>query len=144
MEPHVKKLLADYANDVRVVIRYAAFHDGSDEVVRILEAARKMSLYAPVKEALLAAQPQWAVHGQPDLDLAWQVAKSAGLDLDAARKLAATPEIADILKQDMADIKTAGVRQTPTFFVNGKPLPSFGIQQLNDLVRSEVDAAKAR
>jgi protein-disulfide isomerase len=144
MEPHVKKLLADYPDDVRVVIRYAAFHEGSDEAVRILEAARKMSLFGPVKEALLAAQPQWAVHSQPNLALAWDVAKSAGIDLDAARKIAVGADIADILKQDTADAATAGVRQTPTFFVNGKPLPSFGIAQLNELVRSEVAAAKAQ
>ena len=40
------------------------------------------------------------------------------------------------------DVALARVTQTPTFFVNGKPLPSFGPQQLVDLVNSEV--AKAR
>ena len=53
-----------------------------------------------------------------------------------------SPEVESILKQDQADIRTANVKQTPTFFVNGKPLLSFGRQQLMDLVQSEVAASK--
>ena len=34
------------------------------------------------------------------------------------------------------------VDRTPTFFVNGKPLPSFGQQELFDLVNSEVRRAQ--
>ncbi len=30
--------------------------------------------------------------------------------------------------------------KTPSFFVNGKPLPSFGYQQLQSLVEAEVSA----
>ncbi len=37
--PFVKKILSDHPKDVRLVIRYAPFHEGSDEAVRILEAA---------------------------------------------------------------------------------------------------------
>lgn len=39
--PLVKEILATFPQDVRVVIRYTVFHEGSDEAVRILEAARK-------------------------------------------------------------------------------------------------------
>jgi protein-disulfide isomerase len=49
-------------------------------------------------------------------------------------------KIDNILRQDMADAQTLGVRKTPTFFVNGKPLPSFGLQELQTLVASEVAA----
>ena len=38
-------------------------------------------------------------------------------------------------------MKAPNLRGTPTFFVNGKPLPSFGPQQLYDLVAAEVKAA---
>ena len=31
-----------------------------------------------------------------------------------------------------------GVSKTPTFFVNGRPLPSFGVDQLTALVAEEV------
>jgi protein-disulfide isomerase len=47
-----------------------------------------------------------------------------------------------VLTKHTADIKTAAVKATPTFFVNGKPLPSFGRKQLAELVRSEVEASR--
>lgn len=138
--PVVKQILAQYPDDVRLVMRYAAFHDGSDEAVRILEAARLQDRFEPVLEALYEAQPVWANHGQPDLEAAWQAAAAAGLDVAQARGDADRPEIAATLKLDAEDVDAAGVRQTPTFFVNGKPLPSFGPDQLLDLVQSEIDA----
>lgn len=38
------------------------------------------------------------------------------------------PDVVAILNQDRADVETVGIRQTPTFFVNGKPLDPFGRQ----------------
>lgn len=71
MYPIVKSILAEYPKDVRLVMRYAAFHDGSEEAVRILETARLQGQFEAVVEALLAAQPQWADHSGPRIDLAW-------------------------------------------------------------------------
>ncbi len=142
--PIVKKILADYPNEVRLVLRYAPFHKDSDEAVRILESARQQGTYVPVMEALLAAQAEWADDRQPEIARAWTAAASAGLNVDAARKGMLAPEISAVLNQDLADIRALGVRRTPTFFVNGKPLPSFGARQLQDLVRSEVEAVRKR
>ncbi|WP_268932216.1 DsbA family protein [Mesorhizobium microcysteis] len=140
--PLVKNILAQYPDDVRVVFRYAAFHDGSDQAVGIIEAARRQDLFVPVLEALLDAQPEWAIHGNPNLDRAWQAAAAAGLDLERAREDATTAEVAAVLRQDTSDVDALGVRQTPTFFVNGKSLQSFGPQQLIDLVSAEVRSAR--
>lgn len=144
MYPIVKKIMAEYPNDVRLIVRYAPFHKGADEAVRILEMARKQGIYVKVMEALLDAQPEWADHGQPKIELAWKAAATAGLDVATARKGMMDKDVTAVLTQDLADIRAAGVRQTPTFFVNGKPLPSFGVRQLVDLVRSEVEAAKRK
>jgi protein-disulfide isomerase len=130
--------MAAFPNDVRLVIRYTPLHKGSDEAVRILEAARLQNRFEPVIETLLAMQPNWAAHSAPNLEKAWQAAAIAGLDLERARADATRPEIAEVLRQDTVDFKTVNGRGTPTFFVNEKPLPSFGAQQLYDLVRDEV------
>ena len=142
MYPIVKKIMAEHGDRLRLVLRYAPFHKGSDEAVRILEMARKQGVYLPVLEAMLDAQPEWADHHRPDIAKAWAAAASAGLDVAAARNGMLAPEITAVLEQDMADIRAIGVRQTPTFFVNGKPLPSFGIRQLQELVASEVATAR--
>lgn len=138
--PVLQEIRDTYPDQVRIVMRYAAFHEGSDEAVRILEAARRQDLFEPVLEALLAAQPQWAAHGQPDLDLAWAAAAEAGLNLDQAMTDRLFPGITAVLNTDAEDVATAGVNQTPTFFVNGKPLAEFGAEELKEAVRREVEA----
>ena len=140
--PIVKNILKQYPNDVRLVIRYAPFHAGSDQVVKLLEAAKLQDKYLPVLESVLDDQPQWADHGKPNLDLAYRAAQEAGLDIAKAQADAQTPAIDAVLKQDIEDLTALEVTKTPTFFVNGRGLPSFGDQQLKALVAEEV--AKAR
>ena len=43
------------------------------------------------------------------------------------------------MEQDKKDAILLQVAKTPDYFVNGRPLPSFGRQQLADLVREELD-----
>ncbi len=142
MHPYVKQIRAEYPKVVRVVMRYTTFHKGSDVAVRILETARLQGIFEPVLEALLEAQPMWASHDAPNLDKAWEAASAAGLNVERARSDMMMPDITAILNQDMADGNKAGVEKTPTFFVNGKPLPSFGVEQLFKLVRDEVEIAR--
>lgn len=140
--PIVKEIIAKYPNDVRLVLRYAPFHKGSDEAVRILEAARLQNVFQPVLDALVAMQPEWAVHGEPRLDLAWKFAADAGLDEARAKASMMSPEITATLNKDIEDGVALGISRTPTFFVNGKPLVKFGEQQLYDLVEAEIAASQ--
>ncbi|SMQ68545.1 Protein-disulfide isomerase [Devosia lucknowensis] len=140
--PIVKQIMDRHPDDVRLVLRYAAFHEGSDTAVKIIEAARLQDLFLPVLEALLARQPEWAVHGAPNLDLAWQIAGEAGLDVELARQDVLRPAMVAVLNADTADVELLGVQQTPTFFVNGKSPDSPDPQALADLVASEVAAAE--
>jgi protein-disulfide isomerase len=140
--PIVKNLMKQYPTEVRLVLRYAPFHDGSDQVIKLLEAAKKQDKYWDVLEMVLAAQPMWADHGNPNVELAYQAAEHAGLDLKLALTDAATPAIEAVLQQDVQDLTALNVTQTPTFFVNGRPLPSFGEEQLATLVAQEVAKSK--
>ena len=139
--PIVKALLAQYPAQVRLVIRYAPFHQGSDQVVKLLEAARRQGKYQQMLEAVLQAQPVWADHGRPNPDLTFEIAKAAGLDIERAREDMARPEMQALLEQDVADLNALQVSKTPTFFVNGRSLPSFGPDQLASLVAEEVAKA---
>ena len=136
--PLVKNLMAQHPDKIKLVIRYAAFHQGSDVVVKLLEAAKSQGKYQAVLEALLAAQPAWADHGQPNLETAFAVAQQAGLDLSQARQAMENPAMQALLQQDMDDLTALQVTKTPTFFVNGRSLPSFGPDQLAALVNEEV------
>ena len=50
--------------------------------------------------------------------------------------------MAAALKQDVEDLTALEVTKTPTFFVNGRSLPSFGAAQLESLVAEEVAKIK--
>jgi protein-disulfide isomerase len=50
-----------------------------------------------------------------------------------------SPAILGIVQQDISDAQTLNVRKTPGFFVNGKPLVTFGSEQLKTLILSELD-----
>jgi len=141
--PVVKQILGAFPDQVRLVLRYATFHQGSEEVVRMLEASRLQGVFEPVLEILLNRQSEWAIHGNPRIDKAWGFAEQAGLNVETARKAMFSDEINQILVQEKQDIKALKVSRTPTFYVNKKPLPKFGGQELFDLVRSEVEAAKS-
>jgi protein-disulfide isomerase len=142
--PVVKEIIADFPGDVRVVLRYTLFHPASEEAVRILEAARRQDKFETILAILLEKQEEWGADGAPNPARAWEIAGEAGLDLTKGKQDAFSLEVDRIIQQDMADVKAVNVTGTPTFFVNAKPLSSFGAQQLYDLVKDEVEQARQR
>ena len=139
--PVLMQIRETYPTQVRVVMRYTVFHEGSDEAVRILEAARMQDKFEPVLNALLEQQPNWAVHGSPQMDVAWQIAGAAGLDLERAKGDRLFPGITGILNQDAADVEALGIRQTPTFFLNGRRMENLSAGSLIADVRSAVESS---
>src|SRR5687768_10213849 len=61
MYPHVKKLLEEHRGRVRLTLRYIPFHRGSDDIIRLLEAARRQGKYRETLETLLGSQQRWNV-----------------------------------------------------------------------------------
>ncbi|MEQ8444314.1 MAG: thioredoxin domain-containing protein [Pelagibacterium sp.] len=137
--PVVKQILDENPEDVKLVVRYAPFHEGSEEAVAILEAARVQDLYIPVMEAVFASQPIWAAHGSPDMELAWSAAEGAGLDVERARSDVRSPAIVALINQDKADLEQLEIQQTPTFFINGQPLAETNFDRLDEQVHEALD-----
>ncbi len=52
--------------------------------------------------------------------------EQAGLDIQRARADIAAPALDAVVLQDVRDLTDLKVEKTPTFFVNGRPLSSFG------------------
>lgn len=142
--PFVKELMAAHPGQIKVSVRYAPFHRGSTQVVKVLEAARKQGQFRQALEALFMAQSVWVQNHVAQLDLVWEPLSRLGLDMERLRADMNLPEIAQIVQQDLADANTLGVAMTPEFFVNGRPLPKFGYEDLKQLVEDAVAAAKAK
>jgi protein-disulfide isomerase len=142
--PRVKEIIAANPGKIRLVLRYAPFHNGSDQVVALLEAARKQGKFWPALEALLATQAGWAPNHTPQVSLTWKHLEGLGLDLDRVKAEMTAPEIARVISQDIEDARILNVTQTPEYFVNGRPLPSFGFEQLKTLIDDALSAAPRR
>jgi protein-disulfide isomerase len=141
MYPYIKEVMRQHPNDVRLVIRYVNFHSQSEDAIRILEAARKQDQFKTVLEVLLAFQPAWAPHGREGID-AWEFMEKTELDIEKAKQDAQDPAIAKIIEMDMADVEAAGVKKTPSFFVNGKPLKLMHPDPLLEMIKAELKALK--
>ncbi|MEO8506771.1 MAG: thioredoxin domain-containing protein [Betaproteobacteria bacterium] len=139
--PIVKAVLAEYRGKVRLTVRHLAFHKGADYVVRVMEASRKQGKYWEVLETLFATQSTWAVNHAVQPARVLESLKGLGLDMPKLQRDMEAPEITQLMAQDLADAKTLKVAQTPDFFVNGKRLEQFGVDQFRTLVRNEVSAA---
>ncbi len=139
--PLVKKLVAENPGQIRVSLRHVAFHEGSDYVVRVLEASRKQDKYWPTLEAVLASQAMWAPNHTAQPDLVLQAIAGVGLNMAQLMADVNAPDIAQRMEQDRHDAIAMKVTATPEYFVNGRPLPSFGEQQLLSLVREELQRA---
>ena len=141
MAPLVKSLVTASFGQVRLVVRYAPLHQGSDQIVRILEAARLQGKYWQALDAVLASQSMWASHDNPRPELVWNIIGTVGVDIAQAKADLENPKITEALRLDREDLVALKVSKTPEFFVNGKPLPQFGPEQLKALVKSETRLA---
>jgi protein-disulfide isomerase len=137
--PLVRQIMEANPGKIKLVIRYAPFHDGAELFVKILEAAKKQGKYWETLDVMFKSQPYWASHSNPQPQRLWQFLPQAGLDMERIRKDINDPGIAKLIEQDLADAKTLNVRKTPGYFVNGKPLQTFGYKELQALIQSEIN-----
>jgi len=139
--PLVNDLIKKYPGKVRVMMRYAPFHQGSDQVVKLLEAAHKQGQFWPALDILFANQQSWTRHHVARPKSAIALLKGLPLDHEKFIHDASSNTIIQSIIQDVEDGKTLKVRATPQFFVNGKPLTNFGYAQLTQLVEQAIAEA---
>ncbi|MFP3983823.1 MAG: DsbA family protein, partial [Desulfurivibrionaceae bacterium] len=102
--------------------------------------------------AAIAAQKQgkfWAYHDKlfetseslepPTFQ---KIAKELGLDLEKFKKDYNSIETREKVAQDMNDGKDAGVRGTPTLFVNGRKVQERSFQAIQDIIDEELTEQK--
>ena len=143
--PIVKKILKDYDGKVRLVARYMPLHPNSLSAATFTEAAGEQGKYWQAQEMLFQKQPEWGTkHGQPsgveaDINALFKkYAAELGLDINEMNRAFAENRYATKLERDKKDGQSLGVRQTPTFFVNGRMLARLGEADLKSLIDEEL------
>lgn len=139
--PIVKQLIAENPGRIRLSTRHVALHEGSELPVRLLEASRAQDKYWETLQALFATQPRWAVNHTVRPELVMQSIAGLGLDLSKLEADMNSQEVTQRIERDLGDAKALRVTATPEYFVNGKPMPSFGEQQLRDLISEALQEA---
>jgi protein-disulfide isomerase len=140
-QPLLEQMLIEYPGKVRVVMRYAPLHAGSDQVVKMLEAAHLQGEFWPALMFLFDNQDRWVVNHVSDPMRAKALLDSMNLNPEQFDSDWKGAIVARAVNQDVQDGQTLNVSATPEFFVNGRSLPSFGYEQLRQLVKEAVAEA---
>jgi protein-disulfide isomerase len=136
--PMVKSWMAEVPGQIRLSVRHIAFHDGADHAVRVLEASRNQDKYWETLEALLSSQNQWVRNHVVMPEQIAPAIAGVGLDMTQLEADMNSVEVLRRIEKDRNDAVTLKVSATPEYYVNGRPLPSFGREQLANLVREEL------
>ena len=148
LNPMVKKILKDYDGKVRLVVRYMPFHQNSMIAATVTEAAGEQGKFWQMQEMLFQRQPEWGTpHGPPPsgatskpatATLFEKYAMELGLDTEKINDAIAQNRYAAKIERDKKDGQNLGVRQTPTFFVNGRKLARISETDLKALIDEEL------
>ena len=104
----------------------------------MLEAAHLQGKFFEAVELLFNNQGRWVVNHTSQPMRALALLNSLDLDQDRLATDMNSTEVIAAIQKDIQDGQTLNVRATPEFFVNGKPMPSFGYEQLSQLVKDAV------
>jgi protein-disulfide isomerase len=136
--PMVKGWMAEVPDDIRLSVRHVPFHEGVDYAVRVLEASRNQDKYWETLETLLARQREWVSNHVVQPERVLPTLAGLGLDMEQLQADMNSSEVQQRMDKDFQDSKVLKVVATPEYFVNGRQLPSFGQEQLANLVREEL------
>ncbi|MCY7375950.1 MAG: DsbA family protein [Pyrinomonadaceae bacterium] len=143
--PIVKKILKEYEGKIRFVVRYMPLHPNSLSAATFTEAAGEQGKYWQAQEMLFQKQPEWGTKHGPspgapaDINALFKkYAAELGLDTSKMDSAFAQNKYAAKLERDKKDGQSLGVRQTPTFFVNGRRLARLGESDLKALIDEEL------
>lgn len=138
--PYVKEIMKEHEGKIKLVLRYAPFHQNSNYAVKMLEGAREQGLFMDTLEFMFATQNYWIKHHVVQPKQLWALLGNVkGLDMEKMAEFMNNNKTADErIAQDLKDAELLKADKTPSYFVNGKPLQEFGLDNLKKLINSEL------
>jgi protein-disulfide isomerase len=118
VQPSLAKVLAEYSGRVRLIFKDfpLAIHDGARPAHQAARCAAASGKFWPYHDRLFAAQPRF------DRERLITYAVEVGLDSDTFARCLEEGRFAAAVERDVAEARALGIRQTPTFLINDRPL----------------------
>ncbi len=135
-------ILDQYQGLVKLVYRHfpLPIHNQSIPASRAVEAAGKQGKFNQMLDGIFANQDRLEKEGDA---LLREIAISIDLNMDQFDQDRKSDEIANIVKNDSDTAMQIGVSYTPSFFINGKLLPSNNnqtrLQSLQDGIKQAMN-----
>jgi protein-disulfide isomerase len=136
--PVLDQVIEKYPRDVKIVFKNypIARHNFAEKAAIAALAADKQGKFWPVHDGLFSAYNQLS-----DQKIN-EIAAKAGLDMAAFEKDRSDPGLKAIIQKDISDANQAGVRGTPTVFINGAMLRDRRIEGFQAAVDKELTRLK--
>ena len=138
MHIHVKKFITEYGDRVSFVIRYMPYHKGSMYAASVLEETREFGAFEKALDILMAKQPEWGSHHSPRPDLIPTYLTGLGIPPENFNRETVIAKHKEKILIDQKDGIAAGVKGTPSFFINEKPLLKLGVEQLREAIETAL------
>ena len=134
--PLVKKILKDYDGRITYVFRNFPLHGNSVLAAKTAEAAGEQGKFWEMYDKLFENQLEWGEKSTPQTGLFSTYALELGLDMEKFKTSLNSNDYADKIQRDQKDGVTAGVKGTPTFFLNGKKVnPNELINEIEKILK---------
>jgi protein-disulfide isomerase len=125
--PIVKEVLEKYKGKITFIYRHFPLnqHKNARLAARAAEAANNQGKFWEMHDMLYENQKEWSESSSAK-EVFTGYAKVLGLNNEIFEKAINSTDFDDAIQHDYVDGVTLGVNSTPTFFLNGNKLQSFG------------------
>lgn len=128
----VQQIKDEFKDRVNVVWRHFPLdsHANAEAAANAAEAAHAQGKFFEYADTLFAQQGSWSdTTGGSLVQLFVQYGEALQLDGDTITQAVENEQYQDKIDRDRQDGLALGVNSTPSFFVNGQPVPTTGLRQ---------------
>jgi protein-disulfide isomerase len=138
--PVVKQLEAEYGDRVAFVARYFPLPNHRNGIPAALaaEAAGRQGKFWEMHDLLFTRQTTWGEKQMPTPEVFEAYAQELGLDMERFKSDVASDEVRTRVLRDVEIGQNIGVKSTPTFFLNGKPVRAQNYEAFKAILDNEL------
>jgi protein-disulfide isomerase len=134
----VEQVLKAYPNQIRFVYKHFPLpnHEHAMNAAKASMAAHRQGKFWEMHDVLFNKSPELQE------DRIMQYAQNLNLDMEQFKKDYASPEVEKEVEGDIQLGSAVEIRGTPTFFVNGKRLPSWALESFQVAIKEALEKNK--